>query len=832
MYIRNLNGDEFALQATTTTDLELNGNQSLSLQLLPSKVNKLFIDEVAELWQITADGITYKIVYAKRKGEGRLLTVEVKAVPLFFDDFDTQRIYERYDQHMTAINCFSIIFENSGYEFVLVDQFEAIQWEGFGEGDTRLAMFKEAVNRYGVEFRIVGTTVYLERQIGRDTSFMYRHKLNASNIVQEIDAGAMYTYAKGYGDFAEGEEQNAKLIREYTSPLANIIGKREAPPIKNGKITTTSKMDESLKALVDESLQISVSADIFDLRKQGYELGQPELGDRTFLIDERIGLNEEVRIVNMSIKKDWKGNVLDLKLTFGSDGLTKRYQSRLNTAAKDITNILAGRKKMPFSVLPSAKQAAMRKLEEAQTELIFGNAENGVQGIVAQDKNDPNKLMWMNSNGWMISVDGGVTPKVAATAEGIVADVITTGLLNTDQVIIRGGDGLRYMYMNGSELISHGEFTRTWAGIQDTAELNLGIYNGRVMISNEDTGYNLYMTELGLSTTMSGAQEDYTAGTLEFHSQRFNQESRGVSLISSWGTVALLAQNSTIVSRSNLTNNIESEDYSVYIRPFMYTRTGLNEFQFYVKDNASASETDGALLYGNLTEGTTHGSGIRFSKKASNPTVYATNINGDIGTGNFHADRFLGHLAAPGDGFLYLMADDKVRITDRRGYNNGNPVLRDLQLSFIQANSIRVNDSDANLYIGTSSGEARVTNNLLYNNGDVGYRPIAASEFRNASSIVYKTNIEDLAVEGLPIINNLSVKEYVLQEDVDNGVYDNWQVGFISELSPEIATPDGKAINIYKLLGYAIKGMQEEYIARKELEKRVQDLEIIISEGA
>src|SRR5699024_7532060 len=143
----------------------------------------------------------------------------------------------------------------SGYNFVLNGTFTAVQWQGFGEGDTRLEMFKNALNRYKAEFRIVGNTIYIENLIGRDTEFMYRHRLNASNIVLENDASEFYTFARGYGDYGDGEGgedwQDANLIREYTSPLADIpgIGVRHAPPIKNGNITDTATMDEQLKAL-------------------------------------------------------------------------------------------------------------------------------------------------------------------------------------------------------------------------------------------------------------------------------------------------------------------------------------------------------------------------------------------------------------------------------------------------------------------------------------------------------------------------------------------------------------------------------------------------------
>src|SRR5699024_6037950 len=168
-----------------------------------------------------------------------------------------------------------------------------------------------------------GNTVYLEKQVGRDTSIQYRHKHNASNIVQEIEANEMWTYARGYGDYenAEDEEgppqERANLKREYTSPLADIIGLRHAPPIFDGRITDKDTMDDALKELIDESLKISVTADIHNLSQQGYPIDQSVVGDRVFLIDERIGLDEEVRIVKQDMTRDWQGKILDFNVTFG-----------------------------------------------------------------------------------------------------------------------------------------------------------------------------------------------------------------------------------------------------------------------------------------------------------------------------------------------------------------------------------------------------------------------------------------------------------------------------------------------------------------------------------
>src|SRR5690625_1861701 len=434
MHITDLTGKQYPAQLTSTLDAELNGNQSLSATILPTKVNKDFIDDITEMWTITDhDSVEHRIIHVVRRGKGDDMTVDIKAIPLFYDVMDTLRIYDRYDEHMTAQLAFSRIFEDTGFSFTLNGSFDAVQWEGFGDGETRLETFKRSLERYKCEFRIVGNIVYLEHQIGNDTNHQYRHKLNASNIVQEVDANELWTYAKGYGDYGDGEGgedwQNAKLTREYTSPLAKIIGIRHAPPIKNGNITTRAQMDAQLKTLVDESLKISITADIHDLTRQNYPIAQSQLGDRVFVIDERIGLDEEVRIVNKSITRNWRGDILDVTLTFGSEGLAKRHQSKLSTAIKDITSLLEGKIQLPYSVLDDAVKNATKALKDAQTQLVF--SENG---ILAIDKNNPNLVTLFNSAGIGVSKDGGATFGQALTGQGLNVDYVYTGTMLADYI--------------------------------------------------------------------------------------------------------------------------------------------------------------------------------------------------------------------------------------------------------------------------------------------------------------------------------------------------------------------------------------------------------------
>lgn len=239
------------------------------------------------------------------------------------------------------------------------------------------------------------------------------------------------------------------------------------------------------------------------------------------------------------------------------------------------------------------------------------------------------------------------------------------------------------------------------------------------------------------------------------------------------------------------------------MRPYSSTRMGVNEFQFYVKDNPSALATDGALLYGNLTgSGTKMGSGIRFSKQA--PVVYATNDNGDIGSGYFYANGFQGDLLAKNTN-AYVMTSGALRVTDLNGYNYGYPNYMDIQAKDIQAGSIRT--MSGNFYIGVSTNELRVTNNLLYNGGDIGYKPIRASDFRNASLKEYKDDIKPLDIDALSAINKTDLTSFSYKSDEQKETKYGLVIGEGYSTPDELINGDG--VNLYAMTTWAFKAIQQ-----------------------
>ena len=448
--VRDYSGTEYPLLATKIVNSELNGQEDIELTIHQQKNNLLDLKTVDKLWELDYNNITYKIVYVKQQTRGSGFYLNVRATPLFYWDFDKSIIHENHDGSHTANEAFRKVFEGTGYNYVLVDFSPSLKWEGFGKGATRLEMFKRLIDRYNYEFTINGSTVTMRHLVGNDTNFMYKYKLNASNVSKSTDASAMFTHVKGFGNFDEGEEdyfKNAKLKREFTSPLASILGKWEGKPIVDGRIKQQSTLDEAMQKAVEDSLEISVEGNLHDIRKMGYDIAVPTKGDRVWLIDERIDLEQEIRVYSVKTTYDERDNIIDCEVTFGSQSIRERHKASINSLSKNFRDLLTGQLKLPVISLEKIGMDMINAIHAASSEIIFGDF-----GMQAISKTNPNHVFGVNSEGWYISQDGGRTPRTIATAQGIYADALFAGTLwLTNDMNIESADG--YLNVTGSRFV-------------------------------------------------------------------------------------------------------------------------------------------------------------------------------------------------------------------------------------------------------------------------------------------------------------------------------------------------------------------------------------------
>lgn len=445
---RDYQNNEYPLLATKVHTSELNGQDDLELKIPQQKNNNLDLLSIDKLWEFDYNNVTYKAVNVKRQTRRHSFNLNVRAMPLFYWEFSKSIIHENHDGSHTANSAFRTVFDGTGFNFALVDFSPAVSWEGFGKGANRLELFKRLLDRYNYEFIIQGRTVYMHHRIGNDTNFMYKYKLNASNVSSTTDASEYFTHIKGFGNFEEGEEdyfKNAKLKREYTHPLADVVGKWEGPPIVDGRVTQTSTLDEAMAQAVEDSLAVTIEGTLHDVRKI-YDIAVPVKGDRVWLHDERINLEQEIRLHKIVTTYDEKDNIIACDVTFGSQSIGERHKAKINSLSKNFRDLLTGKLKLPIISLEQIGMDMINAIHAASSEITFGDF-----GMMAISKTNPNHVFGVNSEGWYISQDGGRTPKTIATAQGIYADALFAGTLwLTNEMNIESADG--YLNMTGSTI--------------------------------------------------------------------------------------------------------------------------------------------------------------------------------------------------------------------------------------------------------------------------------------------------------------------------------------------------------------------------------------------
>ena len=393
--------------------------------------------------------------------------------------------------------------------------------------------------------------------------------------------------------------------------------------------------------------------------------------------------------------------------------------------------------------------------------------------------------------------------------------------IDVNKIGIRGGDNTNYIYLSQDKIEMAGTFQRTFRGNTQKDNVFMRAQGGYLRFRNNVQNRSLYFSDFGISTYIDGDSNE-ASGTLQFFDYTYSpsDSTRGVTLNSANGAVALNSERNRIVLDANATVNIESETSSVYIRPMKNTRTGNNEFTFYIKDNDSGADTDGVIKFGNVSSSTSqYGSGLRFSKSSKDNIIYATNKDGDIGTGSFYGSRFYGDLAAKND-FAYVQTapGGRLRIVDEKGYNDGNPSYQDLQCHYIQADSIRLN-SNKNFYIGVSTGELWVTNNLLWNGGDYGLKPVRASDFIKGSAAELKKEINEWNYDALSVIaDELQMYSYKYKDDEQETIHHGPVIGDNYNIPVEFVF--GNGVNTNEMLSWALRAIQQLNEKVKVLEEQ------------
>ncbi|MED2694162.1 phage tail spike protein [Bacillus thuringiensis] len=96
------------------------------------------------------------------------------------------------------------------------------------------------------------------------------------------------------------------------------------------------------------------------------------------------------------------------------------------------------------------------------------------------------------------------------------------------------------------------------------------------------------------------------------------------------------------------------------------------------------------------------------------------------------------------------------------------------------------------------------------NGGDNGFIQVYASAFNTASSLVWKTEIQNYEKSALDVISSANIMTYKYKSDVEESENPSTHIGIIAEYAPEeIRSKDGRGVDNYAMTSLAWKAIQE-----------------------
>lgn len=338
--LKSLQGVGTTLYVGTKTNHKLAEDGTLELDIIENKATFDAIGAITKMWTIThvagpEDYNEYRIVVLDKTSVGNKEKLSIKARLVELDDLNSIRVYEKYTGSFTGQKYFDLVFNNTGYKYKLHDNVKASRFENLGNADTNLDLFKKGLERFHLEYDYdpKAKTFNLYETVQKEANYFIKAGVNANNVKIQEDSTQCYTFIKGFGGFEDQQSYDeASLQFEYTHPLADLVGKRHAPPIIDGRMTKEDSLKKAMELAIDESIKTSISLDFVSL-KQKFPEADPKIGDVVRVSDDLIGYNDVVRIIEITTERDAYNNIIKQDVVLGAFTMQDRYNKAVAKAA-------------------------------------------------------------------------------------------------------------------------------------------------------------------------------------------------------------------------------------------------------------------------------------------------------------------------------------------------------------------------------------------------------------------------------------------------------------------------------------------------------------------
>ena len=411
-------------------------------------INDKFIADIETGWTANFKGDKYHLFNEREDQHGNK---EFDAVLDFFHHFNGRwHMDDVEDKSMTIDDSIRPLFDDSPYVLSIIDNFYA-NTMNYSKQQNSTERFLYFIGRHNAEFNIpIGTqTVQVRNKIGVQRNDVFIHEDdNLVNFNITTDTGSFCTAIKGYYRFRvpagseDSTEKEPTREYDYISPMSKKYGVIWGEPIHDERFDTLEGIQAATKQKQEATWKSSfeIAAERFDTPLN--------IGDEVRFIVPSKSINGYIRVVEINEQFDEDGELIEATYTFGNENIASQYRKMQYDAIQDISDILNGRKPIPYSVLPKAVREATAIINAGDSTQFYYQ-EDGIYGF---NKDNPNWSVRMNANGLGYSVDGGQNYNNAITHLGVVTEALTAGTIDANRVTIYGDKQTKRVEINGDRI--------------------------------------------------------------------------------------------------------------------------------------------------------------------------------------------------------------------------------------------------------------------------------------------------------------------------------------------------------------------------------------------
>lgn len=442
----SLDNKEYTAISDVPRVQRVNGEREITLSFLHGDINDAFLSDIETGWKANFKGDIYHLFNEKEDKHGNK---EFDAVLDFFHHFNGRwHVDDVEDKSMTINDGIRPLFDDSDYVLQIIDNFYA-NTMSLSKQQNSTERFIYFIGRHKAEFNIpIGTkTVQIRNKIGVQRNDLLIHE--DDNLIDfniNTDTGSFCTAIRYYYDFqatGDSEESTEKEPTKndvYISPMASKYGVHYGEPIYDEKFSVKANAQQAAKEKQESTWQSSfeIGAELFET-----PLG---IGDEIPFVVPSKSINGYIRVVEINEVFDEDGDLIEATYTFGNENIANQYRKMQYDAIQDVKDMLDGKRPIPYSVLPKAMKQAV-DIVLGDVDSVMDYRRDRLTGH--NSKNEGNNIT-INSSGLVLNHN--FKPVTAITHLGIVADAITSGTVDTNNITIYGDRGTNRVEIDGDKI--------------------------------------------------------------------------------------------------------------------------------------------------------------------------------------------------------------------------------------------------------------------------------------------------------------------------------------------------------------------------------------------